>query len=132
MNRALTLVGVLVLMGLIAWVHGRMTGTAGDHSPRQRARLDIKWLGAQIETFAMDTGRYPSTLDELVRDTGVKGRLGPYSRVEQFEDPWDRPFRYRRDESGKSFRLLSLGKDGVVGGWGQAADIDYEPNEDLR
>jgi hypothetical protein len=75
----------------------------------------MRHLAIQIRTalsgFADKHGHYPDSLEELeeLKDCHLV-------------DAWGRPYQYKK--TGKSFQLLSLGRDGKPGGIGLDADID--------
>jgi general secretion pathway protein G len=92
-------------------------------------RADLAAMGRLIETFRMDTGRYPTEEEGLealrVQPDGAEGWRGPYMTRPVPLDPWDRPYVYRTTATpaGPSFVLLSYGKDGTEGGTGEDADV---------
>ena len=89
-----------------------------------KARLQM-----QVSAFVLDVGRPPTDIEELVRDSGINGWAGPYARARDLVDPWGRRFFYRTTVDGKGFQVLSLGRDGRLGGDGPDADIElFEPN----
>lgn len=92
-----------------------------DHALHARvviAKTQIEAFKSALESFEVDTGKYPKTLDELV--TAPKDLAtwrGPYlSKVPL--DPWDRPYVYvcPSKQKGKEFDLVSYGADGKEGG----------------
>ncbi|HCE42193.1 MAG TPA: hypothetical protein DET40_01425 [Lentisphaeria bacterium] len=80
-----------------------------------KAKYNISVLNTALDYFSRDCGRYPSAqegLAALVSDPNVAGWKGPY--IEKLKwDSWKRGFRYSSD--GKTFRLFSLGADGLEG-----------------
>ena len=48
---------------------------------------------------------------------------GPYLKKGVPQDPWGNPYVYRIPGEHSEFDLLSYGKDGQLGGEGEAADI---------
>ncbi len=75
------------------------------------ASLDA--LAAQIEKHTREHSALPADLKSLALP------------AEQTRDPWDRPFEYRALDDG-SFRVSTLGRDGVVGGVGIDADLFHD------
>jgi general secretion pathway protein G len=122
------IVVVALLATLVAPNVFRHVATAKDAT----ARSQIEMLGAALDAYRLDNGRYPSTdqgldalwlqprLDPLPRDW-----RGPYLRKEAPLDPWGNPYFYRSpgQASPWGYDLLSYGADGQVGGEGDAADI---------
>ena len=80
-----------------------------------KGKYNISVLNTALDYFFRDCGRYPTTqegLPALVADPKATGWKGPY--IEKLKwDPWKRGFRYSSD--GKTFRLFSLGPDGLEG-----------------
>lgn len=105
------LFGALVLSG---W--GR-----GYEYPNNRfkVRAQMQILSGKIQSFRLDTGRFPVSLQELERaDLGS----GPYAHADDLIDPWGRPIYYRVEANGRDFLLSTLGKDGRRGG----DDVDMD------
>ena len=75
----------------------------------RRARDDVLLLEAAVVAFQRETGKFPGTLDDLIRDPGLPGWHGPYIGAIP-ADPWGRRFVYRRTAA--SFELYSTGNDG--------------------
>lgn len=78
-------------------------------------------LGMAIDTFRLDTGRYPEVLSELnTKPTSQDADKwnGPYLKDEKdLLDSWGRPFRYEAPgHMNKTYYdLWSLGPDGLEG-----------------
>jgi len=97
-------------------------------SRSKTARLQIESLGSALDLFYIDTGRYPTTsenLDALVkRPAGVDIWNGPYVKGSRVPlDPWGNPYHYRSPVEKAPYEIVSLGSDGREGGTGTAADI---------
>ena len=122
----ITVIGILAT--LVAPNVFRHVGAAKEAT----ARSQIEMLGAALDAYRLDTGRYPTTDQGLAalwtaptgepRPTSWRG---PYLRKEIPADPWQQPYVYRSpaQESRGGYDLLSLGEDGRPGGEGEAADI---------
>jgi hypothetical protein len=106
---------VFVLTYLSAWAELRQEVAGGDISG-QRARIDndFRLIREALSDFSKQHGHYPESLDEVPE---LKDRMPP--------DPWGNPYYYEKTDAG--FRLLSLGRDGQLGGPGLDADIDSDP-----
>ena len=89
----------------------------------------ISTLSSSIETFRLDTGRFPTTEEGLqalrVPPGDVQTWKGPYLSKDVVDDPWNNPYiyEYPGPDGEDSFILMSLGSDGQEGGEGNAADI---------
>lgn len=134
-SRGFTLIEVLVVIVVIALLASlvapnvfRHLGTAKDAT----ARSQIQMLGAALDAYRLDNGRYPSTeqgLEALSRAPALEPRprnwRGPYLRGVVPVDPWGNTYVYRSPgtDSEFGFDLLSRGADGQEGGEGDDADI---------
>ncbi|MEJ2647262.1 MAG: type II secretion system major pseudopilin GspG [Sedimentisphaerales bacterium] len=129
-RRGFTLVELLVVIVILSMLAGivapkffsQITKAKVDSCPAKMAVVE-----SAIETFLLNTGEYPVTLDELLNDPGIPGWTGPYLQEKQLYDPWDRPFDYipgGRIDGGPL--LISYGDDGVQGGTDDNADITNE------
>ena len=118
---------VIVLIGaVLTFVGTRVLGGA-DRAKANLAKSQVTTLAQKVESFQMDTGRLPTTLDELVTQPGdAAGWLGPYAKAAELNDPWGNPVEYRTPGQTGAFDLVILGKDGQVGGSSVDADIHYE------
>ena len=82
-NQGFTLIEVIVvivLVGLVvAYMAPQMLGRADD-AKRKAAELQLQKVSNAIEVFKFEVGRYPSTLDDLLRKPDqAPGWQGPYS-----------------------------------------------------
>lgn len=110
---------VLVILGLVmGLVAPRVLGYLS--SSRERAtELQIRSLGAALDLYFLDVGRYPSGpegLEALIeRPGGVERWSGPYLQQTALPvDPWGNPYDYSAD--GARYAILSVGPDGQKGG----------------
>lgn len=118
---------VIVLIGaVLAFVGSRVLG-GKDRGDYNIAKAQVQTMAGKVESFQMDTGRLPNSLEELVTQPGdVNGWLGPYAKPAELKDPWGRPIEYRAPGEHGPFDLVILGKDGKAGGNSVDADIRYE------
>ena len=129
-NQGFTLIEVIVvivLVGLVvAYMAPQMLGRADD-AKRKAAELQLQKVSNAIEVFKFEVGRYPSTLDDLLRKPDqAPGWQGPYlQQKKQLLDPWQRQLSYRQPGEHGRFDLFSLGADGQSEGTGDAADITH-------
>ncbi len=122
----LELLIVIVILGLLAsLVAPKMFGKV-DSQSRKTAAAQMSMFETALDTFRLDTGSYPSTLEEL-RKSGKKGWDGPYLPKEVPLDPWGNPYIYAvPGDNGAPYKLLSYGKDGKEGGDENDADIIHK------
>lgn len=123
----LELMVVMVIIGLLAaYVAPRYFSQVGK-SEAKVARAQIDAFEKALEQYRVDTARYPSTeqgLAALVKRPGNEARWdGPYLKRQVPTDPWGRAYLYRHPGEHGDFDIVSLGRDGLPGGSGDAADI---------
>lgn len=93
---------------------------------------DIEGLNLALELYRQDCKRYPTQeqgLDALwekpVLSPVPSKWNGPYLSKKLPLDPWDNDYVYSvPGDNGLPFKVISLGRDGTVGGVGLDADID--------
>jgi len=122
------IVVIAVLATLVAPNVFRHVGTARAAT----ARSQVEMLGAALDAYRLDVGRYPTTEEGLAAlvsaPAGAEaGRWkGPYLRKRGIPaDPWTHPYRYQSPGMANpgSYDLESYGADGQPGGEGDNADI---------
>jgi general secretion pathway protein G len=112
----LALIGGLVLPNIIGKAEGAKVKAAGSQISR---------LAMAVESFYLDTGATPDSLDDLVNEAGdVDGWNGPYVKPSSLKDPWGREYVYNYPGEHGEFDLYSLGADGQPGGEDRNADIN--------
>jgi general secretion pathway protein G len=133
-SRGFTLIELLIVMvilGLLSALVGpRLFGHLSS-SKIKAARTQIEMLGASLDMYRLDMGRYPSTEEGLNALTqkpadevqGMKWH-GPYLKKKVDKDPWDAPYVYAFPGQHGEYDLSSLGADGQPGGEGENADIN--------
>lgn len=126
-----TLIEIIVVMVIMALLMGIVVPNLIGRSEKakvQTTAMQLERLGTVLDTFRLDTGRYPTTqegLSALVQQPmGMDRWSGPYLTKGIPKDSWDRPFVYRSPgESGRPYDIYSLGADGAPGGQGENRDI---------
>ena len=118
---------VVIILGVLAGLVGpRLFGRVGQ-SRQAAARVQIELLGAALDQFKLDVGRYPTTqegLQALQQSPGnAPGWEGPYLKKDVPRDPWGAPYQYRSPGEHGEYDLASLGSDGASGGDGEATDV---------
>lgn len=130
-----TLIEILVVIAVISLLAAlvapnvfRHVGTAKDAS----AKTQIEMLGAALDAYRLDNGRYPTTaqgLEALWEEPTAEPRpsnwRGPYLRKEVPADPWGNPYLYVSpgEDHRTGYDLVSYGADGEAGGEDENADI---------
>lgn len=119
---------VVLIIGLLAGlVLPRIISKAGK-GRTAAAKAQVEILEQALDSFRLDTGRYPSTqegLTALINNPGVDGWEGPYLKKNVIpNDPWNRPYVYACPGQHGEYDLASYGKDGTPGGKeGENAEI---------
>jgi general secretion pathway protein G len=112
----LALIGGLVLPGIIGKAEGAKVKAAASQ---------INRLAMAVESYYLDTGITPDSLEELVTESGdVPGWNGPYVKPSSLKDPWGREYVYEYPGEHGDFDIYSLGADGQPGGEDKNADIN--------
>lgn len=130
-QRGFTLIELLVVLAIL----GMMAGIVGPRviqylgeSKSKTAKLQIEDLGAALDLFVLDVGRYPSSeegLHALVEPpSGTSRWHGPYLKKKQLpRDPWGNPYHYRVPGEHGAYDLFSLGADNLEGGEDENQDV---------
>lgn len=117
---------VIVIVGLLASLVAPEMFSKVDSSRIKTATAQMELLETSLNTYRLDMGRYPTTLDELIK-SDHKNWDGPYLPKEVPLDPWGNPYIYTSATEGStSFNLMSYGRDGRAGGEDDDADIIHK------
>ena len=112
----LALIGGLVLPGIIGKAEGAKVKAASSQIDR---------LSMAVESYYLDTGKTPESLEELINESGgVAGWNGPYVKQSSLKDPWGREYVYQYPGDHGDFDIYSYGADGQPGGEDKNADIN--------
>jgi general secretion pathway protein G len=130
-----TLIEILVVIAVISLLAAlvapnvfRHVGTAKDAT----AKSQVEMLGAALDAYRLDNGRYPTTeqglealWQEPTSDPRPNNWKGPYLRKPVPKDPWGNAYAYTcpGENSPQGYDLLSYGADGKAGGEGEDIDI---------
>ena len=126
--RGFTLVELLLVLVILALIGGLvLPGIIGkaESAKAKAAAAQVSRLAMAVESFYLDTGSTPDSLEMLVTESGdVKGWNGPYVKGSLLKDPWGREYEYKYPGDHGDFDLVSLGADGQPGGEGKNADLN--------
>lgn len=131
MQRGFTLIELVVVLTIVALIAGivlpNVVGQVGT-SRHKTARIQIEELGAALETFRLEAGRYPNSEEGLAALVAQPDSLprwyGPYLRKKTIpHDPWGTEYHYRSPGQYGAYDLYSLGRDNQQGGEDEDADI---------
>jgi general secretion pathway protein G len=126
-NKGFTLIELLVVLAilamLVALVGPAVLNNIGK-GKKGSAAAQISYLSTALDSYRLDVGRYPESLEGLIKnDTNRDAWAGPYltKATEIPKDPWGHDYFYKPGD--KDFVLMSYGQDGAPGGEGDDADI---------
>jgi general secretion pathway protein G len=118
---------VMVILGMLAALVGpQIFGKVGK-GKQSAARTQIEMLGQALDSYRLDTGKYPTTsegLNALVTNPGAQGWDGSYLKKGVPNDPWQKPYQYQSPGSHGDYDLFSYGADGAAGGEGENKDVN--------
>jgi len=117
---------VMILLGLLAALVAPKLFQKVGSSKQKVAKAQIALIGSALDTFRLDTGRYPKReegLEALRRNPGAEGWDGPYLPKEIPMDPWNRAYIYVAPGEHGDYDLYSFGGDAQEGGDGENADV---------
>lgn len=125
-----TLIELLIVMAIIGMLAALVGPSLMDKiggAKADSASAQITMLGQALDAYKLDVGKYPKTLDGLLKnDSGSKLWSGPYLKKNKIPaDPWGNEYIYHYPgrHNKKSYDLSALGADGAEGGEGDNADI---------
>jgi general secretion pathway protein G len=130
-----TLIEILVVIVVISLLAALVAPNVFQHVGAAKdatAKSQIEMLGAALDAFRLDNGRYPTTdqgLEALWQEPVTEPRpnnwRGPYTRKDIPLDPWTNAYLYLSPGvvHPTGFDLVTYGADGQPGGEGEDADI---------
>ena len=127
-NRGFTILEIVIvfalLAGIMAFVGPKIFEKMGQAKSAEQ-RIRIQTLVGDIELYRLDVGKYPGSLQDLVRQpSGVDKWNGPYVKdPANLKDAWGNDYRYQVPGTNKPFDLVSLGADNQPGGEGENRDV---------
>ena len=129
LQRGFTILEIVIVFVLLAGIMAYVVPKIFEQSKRAeaaQARIKLQNLAGQIEMYKLEVGKYPGTLQDLVKAPGGTESKwnGPYVKnPEELKDAWGNDYRYAAPGQGKPFDLVSLGADGKEGGEGENRDL---------
>ena len=119
---------VLVILGLLAGLVGPRVLSYLGGAKSDTANLQIEELGAGLDLFYLETGRYPTSDEGLIalveHPVNVSNWHGPYLKKKTIpKDPWGRDYYYQSPGENGPYDLVSYGMDGTEGGEQDNQDI---------
>jgi general secretion pathway protein G len=128
-----TLLEMMIVLAIMALVMGlaapRLMATFG-RAKSQSAEIQLSQIGAALNLFYVDTGRYPTEAEGLAAllsaPTGLERWNGPYlDGRKDTADPWGRDYEYRFPVEDAPFGLMTYGRDGIAGGTSEDRDLNF-------
>ncbi|WP_110686766.1 type II secretion system major pseudopilin GspG [Salinicola aestuarinus] len=120
----LEMLAVIVLLGVIATIVVSQVGGNVDKGKYGAGKAQLASLSMKIESYALDVGAPPRSLDALVHEPeGANQWFGPYAKASDLRDPFGHEFGYRVPGEHGAFDLIFYGRDGVAGGEDFDADV---------
>ena len=111
-------------MGIVATIVVRQVGGNVDKGKYGAGKAQLASLSMKIESYALDVGSPPKTLQQLMEKSGnASGWAGPYAKPSDLKDPFGHAFGYRFPGQHGTFDLIFFGQDGQAGGEGYSADL---------
>ena len=125
------IMAVVLIIGLLSTLVGVAIFPQIDKSRVNAARAQLKMLDAALETFRMDSARFPTTdqgLEALIIEPADARNYQPggYLRERRLpDDPWGNPYLYESpgQNNPHAYDIWSWGADGEAGGSGVDAEI---------
>jgi len=124
----LELMVVLLILALIATIAAPQVTKHLRKAKVETAKIQVDALGAAVDSFNIDNGRYP-TNDEALKaliekPSDLSHWDGPYiKKKESLIDPWGEPYKYRIPGKSRDYDVYSFGSDKKEGGEGDASDL---------
>ena len=116
-ERGCTLMELLVVLAIL----GLLTAIATPYvlhyletAKIKTARTEIANIGAGLDMFKSDVGRYPTTQEGLTAllkaPPDAENWDGPYiKKLDTFNDPWGRPYKYQSPGQHSEYDIFSYG-----------------------
>lgn len=97
--------------------------SADSFSKTNGAKMALSEISRSLDMHYADCGYYPMALQDLTTNPKTCDNWGPEPYIKNIgNDPWGRPWLYERMYE-ESFRVKTLGADGIEGGDGDNLDV---------
>ncbi len=119
-----SLLEIMVVITIMAMIMGAISVgvmTYLDKAKTKQAAMDIKTISNALDLYKSEFGKYPDSLDALVKERILKEKKVP-------KDPWGNEYVYINPGSNNpdGFDLYSFGKDGREGGGDDVTNWEEE------
>ncbi|MBA3980987.1 MAG: type II secretion system protein GspG [Alcanivorax sp.] len=131
-QRGLTLIEIMVVVAILGLLAAMIVPNVigqGEQARVDLAKSNMASIASALDMFRLHNSRYPTTEEGLralvERPSNARSwpEGGYLSRIP--EDPWGNPYVYISPGTSGPYDLISLGADGVEGGEGVNADLNY-------
>ena len=127
-----TLVELLVVLAILGMIVGLVGPQVMKHlgsAKSDTTKLQIADLGAALDIFYLENGRYPNTQEGLIalvqKPAGFDSWNGPYLKKKNVpKDAWKNNYHYQSPGQNGEYDLYSYGADNQPGGDGTSKDIN--------
>lgn len=99
---------VIAILGILGTTVVAYFGGATDKARINSTLTSIGSINTAIQSYKMDTGRLPKSLDDLT--VGINDEE-PLLKAGSLNDAWGQPFEYKVE--GKRYTIRSIGPDGI-------------------
>ena len=114
------LIVVMIIIGLLSAIVAPKFFGKIDKAKINTTKAQIELLGAALDDFRLDNGRYPTTAEGLQalreQPQDMKTWSGPYLPKPVPKDPWGFDYHYKSPGDHGAYDLFSYGMDGAEGG----------------
>jgi general secretion pathway protein G len=105
---------VLAILGLLTAIATPYVLHYLETAKVKTARTEIANIGAGLDMFKADVGRYPTSqegLEALLKaPPDAENWDGPYiKKLDSFNDPWGRPYKYQSPGQHSEYDIYSYG-----------------------
>jgi general secretion pathway protein G len=133
-QRGMTLVEILAVIVLLSLIMAVVIRQIAGKSEAAKARLNeakISSVRSALQNYRLEYGVCPAKLEDLLsggNETKGSGKVFiAMVKEDELKDIWVTPFIYEVQNNGRSYKLTSLGADGVPGGADVNQDVTVGP-----
>ncbi len=131
-SNGFSLVELLVVLAILGMIIGLVGPRVMKHlgsAKSDTAKIQIEDLGATLDIFYLENGRYPNSQEGLsaliTKPSGLDNWNGPYLKKQIIpKDPWGNEYHYQAPGSHGDYDLYSYGADNQPGGEKNDRDIN--------
>lgn len=115
---------VVAIIGILSSIVTVSVMDRADDAKRAKVGADFRNIETSLNMYKLDRGRFPNSLDQLLK---VENRKGPWADKLP-NDPWDNPYEYEL-KGASTYILTSYGADKQPGGEGIDEDRQFSNRE---